>query len=108
MGRRRGLLDHGLPEGQGRGQLPLPVRTSTHQVVRSHEGRDATSRLSCFNGAHDELRTPTARRVPAGSADEPSDEKLWATLVHIGGIFFGPIPALIGYLVLKDRGPFVR
>ena len=38
----------------------------------------------------------------------PNDEKLWATLVHIGGIFFGPIPALIGYLVLKDRGPFVR
>jgi len=38
----------------------------------------------------------------------PSDEKLWSTLVHIGGIFFGFIPALIGYLVLKDRGPFVR
>lgn len=38
----------------------------------------------------------------------PSDEKLWSTLVHIGGIFLGFIPALIGYLVLKDRGPFVR
>ncbi len=38
----------------------------------------------------------------------PSDEKLWATLVHVGGIFLGVIPALIGYLVLKDRGPFVR
>lgn len=38
----------------------------------------------------------------------PSDEKMWATLVHIGGIFFGFIPALIGYLVLKDRGPLVR
>lgn len=38
----------------------------------------------------------------------PADERLWATLVHIGGIFFGFIPALIGYLVLKDRGPFVR
>ena len=38
----------------------------------------------------------------------PSDEKLWATLIHIGGIFFGFIPALIGYLVLKDRGPFIR
>lgn len=38
----------------------------------------------------------------------PTDEKLWATLVHIGGIFFGFLPALIGYLVLKDRGPFVR
>jgi len=38
----------------------------------------------------------------------PADEKLWATLVHVGGLFFGPLPALIGYLVLKDRGPFVR
>jgi uncharacterized protein len=38
----------------------------------------------------------------------PADEKLWAILVHIGGIFFGFLPALIGYLVLKDRGPFVR
>lgn len=38
----------------------------------------------------------------------PGDEKLWATLVHIGGIFFVLIPALLGYLILKDRGPFVR
>ncbi len=38
----------------------------------------------------------------------PSDEKMWATLIHVGGIFFGFLPALIGYIVLKDRGPFVR
>ena len=38
----------------------------------------------------------------------PSDEKLWATLIHIGGILFGFLPSLIGYLVLKDRGPFIR
>jgi len=38
----------------------------------------------------------------------PSDEKLWATLIHIGGILFGFIPAVIGYIVLKDRGPFIR
>ena len=38
----------------------------------------------------------------------PSDEKLWATLIHVGGIFFSFVPALVGYLVLKDRGPFVR
>ena len=38
----------------------------------------------------------------------PADEKLWATLVHIGGIFFEFLPALIGYLVLKDRGPFIN
>jgi uncharacterized Tic20 family protein len=38
----------------------------------------------------------------------PSDEKLWATLVQVGGIIFGFIPALIGYFVLRERGPFVR
>lgn len=38
----------------------------------------------------------------------PADEKLWATLIHLGGIFFSFVPALIGYLILKDRGPFVR
>lgn len=38
----------------------------------------------------------------------PNDEKLYATLTHIGGIFFSAIPALIVFLVFKDRGPFVR
>lgn len=38
----------------------------------------------------------------------PSDEKLWATLINLGGLFFGFLAPLVGYLVLKDRGPFVR
>src|SRR4051794_17244157 len=38
----------------------------------------------------------------------PADEKLWSILIHIGGIVFGFLAPLIGYLVLKDRGPFVR
>ncbi|MBH0009139.1 DUF4870 domain-containing protein [Salinibacterium sp. SWN1162] len=38
----------------------------------------------------------------------PSDEKLWATLIHVGGIFFSFVPALVGYLVFKDRGPFIN
>jgi uncharacterized protein len=37
----------------------------------------------------------------------PADQRLWSTLMHLGGIVFGFWPALIGYLVLKDRGPFV-
>jgi uncharacterized protein len=43
----------------------------------------------------------------------PSDERLWATLVHlspfvaalVGLPFLGP---LVIYLVLRDRGPFIR
>ncbi len=38
----------------------------------------------------------------------PADEKLWGTLVHLGGLFFGFLAPLVGYLILKDRGPFVR
>ncbi|MBC7590335.1 MAG: DUF4870 domain-containing protein [Salinibacterium sp.] len=38
----------------------------------------------------------------------PSDEKLWATLIHVGGIVLGFLPAVVGYIVLKDRGPFIR
>ncbi|MGR0320405.1 DUF4870 domain-containing protein [Agromyces sp. ZXT2-3] len=38
----------------------------------------------------------------------PQDQRLWATLIHIGGIFFSFVPALVGYLVLRDRGQFVR
>ncbi|WP_322410219.1 DUF4870 domain-containing protein [Microbacterium invictum] len=45
---------------------------------------------------------------PAATPMSPSDEKLWATLIHLGGLFFGFLAPLIGYLVLKDRGPFIR
>ncbi|MFT2816520.1 DUF4870 domain-containing protein [Leifsonia sp. A12D58] len=51
---------------------------------------------------------PPASPYQGPSQLSPADEKLWATLVHIGGIFFELLPALIGYLVLKDRGPFIR
>lgn len=38
----------------------------------------------------------------------PSDEKLWSALIQLSGLvlnFFGP---LVGYLLLRQRGPFVR
>ena len=38
----------------------------------------------------------------------PEDQRLWATLIHMGGLFFGILPSLIGYFVLKDRGEFVK
>jgi uncharacterized protein len=49
-------------------------------------------------------QTPYATVQPLS----PSDEKLWSTLTHIGGIFFGFLAPLITFLVFKDRGAFVR
>jgi uncharacterized protein len=58
------------------------------------------------------VTTPPPPGAPYGAPQPnpmtPADEKLWATLVNVGGLFFNFLPALIGYLVLKDRGPFVR
>ena len=55
-----------------------------------------------------ESTPPPANPYSAPQPLSPADEKLWATLIHVGGILFGFLPALIGYLVLKDRGPFIR
>ena len=52
--------------------------------------------------------TPPSNPYHGTTPFSPADEKLWATLVHVGGIFFQVLPALIGYGVLKDRGPFIR
>lgn len=38
----------------------------------------------------------------------PEDQRLWATLTHVGGIFFNFIAPLVAYLVLRDRGGFIR
>ncbi|MCS6567584.1 DUF4870 domain-containing protein [Curtobacterium flaccumfaciens pv. flaccumfaciens] len=38
----------------------------------------------------------------------PEDQRLWATLTHIGGIFFTVVAPLVAYLVLRDRGGFIR
>ena len=38
----------------------------------------------------------------------PADERQWSMLIHLGGILFGFLPSLIGYLVLKDRGAYIR
>ena len=37
----------------------------------------------------------------------PSDERMWSTLIHVGGIIIGFISPLLGYLLLKDRSAFV-
>ncbi|WP_255447328.1 DUF4870 domain-containing protein [Schumannella soli] len=37
----------------------------------------------------------------------PTDEKTWAILLHLSPILISFIGPLIGYLVLKDRGPFI-
>lgn len=52
--------------------------------------------------------SPQSYAAPAAEPMSAADQRLWATLIHVGGILWGFVPPLIGYLVLKDRGEFVR
>ncbi|WP_309146953.1 MULTISPECIES: DUF4870 domain-containing protein [unclassified Curtobacterium] len=55
---------------------------------------------------------PGGPQYPAGYTPpqpmSPEDQRLWATLTHIGGIFFTVVAPLVAYLVLRDRGGFIR
>ena len=64
-------------------------------------------------GAQPGYQPPPAQYATGPQPMSPQDEKTWATLVHlapfaaalVGLPFLGP---LIVFLILKDRGPFVR
>ena len=54
----------------------------------------------------DPTPAPAAAPQPAQPLSE-SDDKLWASLAHFGGLLW-ILPSLLIYLILKDRGPKVR
>jgi uncharacterized protein len=54
----------------------------------------------------DPTPAPAAAPQPAQPLSE-SDDKLWASLAHFGGVLF-ILPSLLIFLILKDRGPKVR
>jgi uncharacterized Tic20 family protein len=54
----------------------------------------------------DPTPAPAAAPQPAQPLSE-SDDKLWASLAHFGGLLY-ILPSLLIFLILKDRGPKVR
>lgn len=52
---------------------------------------------------------PPAAGAPApGAPLSDSDQRLWATLAHAGGIVIGFVAPLIVWLIYRGRGPFVE
>lgn len=56
--------------------------------------------------------TPPAYAAPQYAVPvppmNPSDERMWSTLIHLSGFILGFIGPLIGFLVAGQRGPFIR
>jgi len=51
---------------------------------------------------------PTGGQPVAAQPLSDSDARLWVTLAHAGTILFGFVPALIVWLIGKDRSKFVN
>lgn len=53
--------------------------------------------------------SPNPYHQPAAPAPmNPAEEKQMSLLTHLLSIFFGFIPAIIFFVLFRDRGPFVR
>ena len=50
------------------------------------------------------MTTPAPQPAAAGAPLSEAEDKQWASFAHLGGII-GPLPALIIWLIFKDRGP---
>ncbi len=56
------------------------------------------------------IDVPNPYAAPLNTAPmlTPAEEKQWAILTHVLGIFFAAVPAIIIYVIYKDRGPFIK
>ncbi|MEJ5915313.1 DUF4870 domain-containing protein [Pseudokineococcus sp. 1T1Z-3] len=53
--------------------------------------------------------SPRGGPRPEGADDlSPADQRLWATLTHLSGLVSSFVGPLVAYLVLRERGLFVR
>jgi len=51
---------------------------------------------------------PPPQQPTAAQPLSDNDARLWVTLAHVGTIIFGFVPALIVWLIGKDRSAFVN
>lgn len=53
-------------------------------------------------------QAPAYGQPTQGGLVSPSDARMWSLLAHLGGIFFSFVPALVVYLIYKERDAFIR
>lgn len=51
---------------------------------------------------------PQPGAYATGPLMSDSDQRMWATLGHVSGILFGFLGPLVIFLVMKDKGHFIR
>lgn len=90
---------------------PIPASTprkSSTSVTKAAPVKKAAPAAKATPSAKAAPEAPRVSPYAGFTPLSPSDEKLWSALIQLSGLvlnFFGP---LVGYLLLRQRGPFVR
>ena len=105
---------YGQPQGYGQ-QGQQPGYGQAPYAGQQPYGQQAGYGQAPFPGQQQPYaQQPYAGQPPYPVPGQPgapmadSDQRLWATLSHISIPFFGFVGPLVAYLVLKDRGQFVK
>ena len=77
-------------------------------MSKSASTGSASSRTKTASAAAPKADAPRVSPYAGFTPLSPSDEKLWAALIQLGGLAFYFVAPLVGYLLLRQRGPFVR
>jgi uncharacterized Tic20 family protein len=84
-----------------------PAKKAT-PATKATPAKKAASAAKATTPAQSVPEAPRVSPYAGFTPLNPSDEKLWSALIQLSGLvlnFFGP---LVGYLLLRQRGPFVR
>ncbi len=85
-------------------ETPAPEPTENGSPATNPEGNRAPVSPNESTGAPGPYNPPAG---PPAAALNPQEDKQWASFSHFGGVF-GFLPALVIYVVFKDRGRFTR
>jgi uncharacterized protein len=103
------MTDQPEQPSQGPSQSPLQGPSQGPWQGPSQPGRPQGAPQPPPPGHHPAAPPPYGSYpAPYVAPMSPEDQRLWATLAHLSGLVFHLIGTLVVYLVVKDRGAFVR
>jgi uncharacterized Tic20 family protein len=91
-----------LPEQPDYGQ-PAPGQQAPYGAPAAGQGQPGYGQQQPYGQPAPGYGRPAYAAAPVN----PSDEKLWSVLAHLGGILFHFLPSLIIFLVFKDRSALI-
>ena len=97
-----------LPRPGGEPQQPPPIGQQPYPQQPPPIGQQPYPQQPPYPQRPYGSQPPYGQPYGAPALMSPEDQRLWATLGHLSGVLFHLLGPLVLFLVVKDRGPYVR